>query len=71
VVDLLAIDLVGIVPEDDKILSAANQGQPVALDERAPAGRAFRDIARRLSGEEIPFEALQKQTFFQRLFGSR
>jgi septum site-determining protein MinD len=71
VVDLLAIDLVGIVPEDTKIFSAGNQGQPVALDDHAPAGRAFRNIARRLSGEDVPFEALQKQTFFQRLFGAR
>ncbi len=71
VVDLLAIDLIGIVPEDTKILSASNQGQPVALDDRAPAGRAFRNIARRLSGEEVPFDVLQKQTFFQRLFSSR
>ena len=71
VVDLLAIDLVGIVPEDSKILSASNHGQPIALDDQAPAGRAFRNIARRLSGEDVPFEALQKQTFFERLFGSR
>ena len=71
VVDLLAIDLIGIVPEDERILSASNQGQPVALDDRSPAGKAFRDIARRLNGEKIPFEATQKQTFIQRLFGSR
>ncbi|MBN1248633.1 MAG: septum site-determining protein MinD [Anaerolineae bacterium] len=71
IVDLLAIDLVGIVPEDDRILTASNQGQPVALDERSQAGRAFRNIGRRLSGEDVPFEALQKQTFIQRIFGSR
>ena len=70
VVDLLAIDLIGIVPEDEKILTAGYQGQPVALDERSQAGSAFRNIGRRLSGEDVPFEALQKQTFFQRLFGS-
>ncbi len=71
VTDLLAIDLVGIVPEDTKILSSSNHGQPVALDERSPAGKAFRNIGRRLTGEAVPFEALQKQTFFQKLFGSR
>lgn len=71
VVDLLAIDLIGIVPEDTKILSASNQGQPVALDNGSQAGKAFRNIGRRLSGEDVPFEALQKQTFIQRLFGSR
>lgn len=71
VVDLLAIDLIGIVPEDTKILSASNQGQPVALDNGSQAGKAFRNIGRRLSGEDVPFEVLQKQTFIQRLFGSR
>ena len=57
VVDLLAVDLIGIVPEDTKVLAASNQGQPVALDDRSAAGRAFRDIARRLSGEDVPIEA--------------
>lgn len=71
VVDLLAIDLVGIVPEDERILTSGNRGQPVALDDRSPAGRAFRNIARRIIGDDVPFEALQKQTFFQRIFGSR
>jgi septum site-determining protein MinD len=71
VVDLLAIDLIGIVPEDTRILSASNQGQPVALDDRSPAGKAFRDIAARLSGEDIPFEATQRPTIFHRIFGSR
>jgi septum site-determining protein MinD len=71
VVDLLAIDLIGIVPEDAKILSAGNQGQPIALDDHAPAGRAFRNIARRLAGEDVPFETLQKQTFLRKLFSSR
>jgi septum site-determining protein MinD len=69
VVDLLAIDLVGIVPEDSRILSASNHGQPVALEDRSEAGRSFRNIARRLTGEDVPFEVLQKQTFFQRIFG--
>lgn len=69
VVDLLAIDLIGIVPEDERILTASNRGQPVALDDRSPAGRSFRNIARRLTGEDVPFEVLEKQTFFQKLFG--
>jgi septum site-determining protein MinD len=71
VVDLLAIDLIGIVPEDTKILAASNQGQPVALDDRSPAGRAFRDIARRLNGHDIPFDAMPRQTIFNKIFGSR
>jgi septum site-determining protein MinD len=71
VIDLLAIDLIGIVPEDSRVFAAGNQGRPVALDERSRAGRAFRNIGRRLTGEDVPFEALRKQTLFQRLFGSK
>jgi septum site-determining protein MinD len=71
VVDLLAIDLIGVVPEDTEVLAASNRGQPVALEERSDAGRAFRSIARRLRGEEIPFEPLKAPSFFQKIFGSR
>ncbi len=71
VVDLLAIDLIGIVPEDSEILVASNRGQPVALDERSPAGKAFRNVASRLRGEDVPFEPLKEPSLFQRLFGSR
>ena len=69
VVDLLAIDLIGVIPEDSKILGASNRGQPIALDAKSSAGMAFRNVARRLTGEEVPFSVLQKQTFFQRIFG--
>ncbi|MGC9522143.1 MAG: septum site-determining protein MinD [Anaerolineae bacterium] len=71
VVDLLAIDLIGIIPEDTGILSASNHGQPIALDDRSTAGKAFRNMALRLTGDDVPYEVFQKQTLFQRLFGSR
>lgn len=67
VVDLLAVDLIGIVPEDRDILAASNRGQPVVLDDRSSAGKAFRDIARRLRGEDVPFAPLKPQPFFKRL----
>ena len=71
VIDLLAIDLIGIVPEDSMVFVAGNQGRPVALDEHSRAGKAFRNIGRRLTGEDVPFEALRKRTFIQKFFGSR
>jgi septum site-determining protein MinD len=71
VVDLLAIDLIGQVIEDPAILSASNRGQPVALEDNSEAGRAFRNIARRLRGENVPFEPPKEPSFLQRLFGSR
>jgi septum site-determining protein MinD len=55
VVEILAIDLIGIVPEDREIIIATNRGTPVALDGRAPAGQAFRNISGRLLGQDIPF----------------
>jgi len=70
VVDLLAIDLIGIVPEDAQILAASNRGRPIVLEDRSDAGQAFRDIARRLRGEDIPFAPLKEPTLFQKIYGS-
>jgi len=55
VIDLLAIHLIGLVPEDESILVNSNRGTPAVLDDRSKAGRAFRNIARRLAGEDVPF----------------
>lgn len=52
--DILAIDLVGIVPEDSTIVMASNRGEPAALSETSRAGKAYREIAQRLMGEEVP-----------------
>ncbi len=54
VLDILAIDLIGIVPEDPTVLTASNRGTPTVMDGRSRAGQAFRDIARRLMGEQVP-----------------
>ena len=68
VLDVLAIDLIGIVPEDEQIVIGSNRGTPVALDEKSRAGQAFRNIAKRLRGENVPFMDLDKQDgFFARL----
>jgi len=68
ILDVLAIELIGMVPEDDSIVLASNQGVPAALDPRSRAGKAFRDIARRLNGEVVPFESLAtRDGFFGRI----
>src|SRR3970040_1533905 len=59
VLEVLAIELIGVVPEDDTVLVASNHGSPAALDGKSRAGRAFRDIARRLNGETVPFEDVE------------
>ncbi|MBL8057583.1 MAG: septum site-determining protein MinD [Anaerolineales bacterium] len=68
VLDILAIPLIGVVPEDEGILVSSNRGAPAAMDERSRAGQAFRDVARRLKGEDVPFPSLDdNKSFFQRL----
>jgi septum site-determining protein MinD len=75
VVEILAIELVGIVPEDPEILVSTNRGQPVALDGRSQAGLAFQNIARRLLGQDVPFMPLQPTGGFmnrlRRAFGAQ
>ncbi len=69
VVDILAIQLIGLVPEDETILISTNRGLPAVLQlEQSRAGRAFRDIARRLMGEDVPFAPLDEEKgWMQRL----
>ncbi len=55
VLDLLAIRLIGIVPEDENVIVGTNRGAPIALEPKSMAGQAFRNIARRLCGEDVPF----------------
>ncbi len=69
VLDLLAIDLIGIVPEDENVIVASNKGQPLSLDSKSKAGLAFQNIARRLMGEQVPFMDLDSPGLLQRLLG--
>jgi len=54
VADILAIDVLGIVPDDESIIVSSNRGEPCVLDEKSKAGQAFRDITRRVLGENVP-----------------
>lgn len=59
VLDVLNIPLLGIIPEDEQVLVSTNRGSPAALDDKSRAGQAFRNIARRLNGETVPFMSLE------------
>ena len=59
VTEILAIEAIGVVPHDESIIESANRGDPAVLDETSLAGRAFRDISKRIMGEEIPFMNLE------------
>jgi len=54
VTTVLAIDVLGIVPDDESIIVSTNRGEPCVLDEKSLAGQAFRDITKRLLGETVP-----------------
>ena len=58
VVDLLAIPLIGIIPEDETVLVSTNHGKPVVLDQKSKAGQAFMNVGKRLMGEEVPWMEL-------------
>jgi septum site-determining protein MinD len=68
VTDILAVKIIGIVPEDSGVVPASNSGIPVTLNENSQAGKAFRNIARRIAGEKVPFMDLESSgNFLQRL----
>ena len=71
VLEILRIKLVGVIPEDQSVLRASNQGEPVILDAEADAGKAYADTVDRLLGEERPFRFIEeeKKGFLKRLFG--
>ena len=56
VLEVLGIDLLGIIPEDETIIVAINKGEPNVYDKRTRAGRAFLNAAQRILGEEVPLE---------------
>ncbi|NDJ52841.1 MAG: septum site-determining protein MinD [Chloroflexi bacterium] len=71
IIDILAIKLIGLVPEDETILISSNQGSPVTMrEEESPAAKAFKNIAKRINGEEVPFMTFdEEEGFMQRLLG--
>jgi septum site-determining protein MinD len=54
VLDILAIDLLGVVPEDSSIVLASDRGQPAVYDGKVSAAQAYRNIAQRLLGNNVP-----------------
>ena len=61
VVDILAVKLIGIVPDDESIIISTNQGRPVTMANGSMAGTAFRNIALRLMGQDVPFLNLEDE----------
>ena len=64
VAEILSADLIGIIPEDTGIITSTNKGEPIVNDENSLAGRAYRNVAHRIMGEEVPFLNLEEETSF-------
>lgn len=56
--DILAISLIGVVPDDESIIISTNRGEPAIMDTSSRAGEAFRNIVARIEGETVPFMSL-------------
>ena len=71
--DILAIPLIGVVPDDDGIVASSNKGEPIIMNEKSKAGQAYSDIVQRIIGEEVPYQSYDKPKGFfgklKRIFG--
>ncbi|MBM7556186.1 septum site-determining protein MinD [Halanaerobacter jeridensis] len=70
-VEILAVDQLGVIPEDEEIVVSTNRGKPAVLVDKSKAGQAFWNVARRIEGEEVPMLSLEEGFFdkFKEFFG--
>lgn len=69
VVEILAIDLIGVIPDDENIVISTNQGEPLVGTE-SKAGQAYMNVSRRISGEDVPpLDLFVREGFFSKLVG--
>ncbi|MGB9678704.1 MAG: septum site-determining protein MinD [Thermoanaerobacteraceae bacterium] len=59
IIDILAIDLLGVIPDDENIVISTNRGEPIVTDEKSLAGQAYRNLVERLIGNEVPIINLE------------
>lgn len=64
VVDILAIELIGAVPDDEHIVISTNNGEPIVNNDTVLSGKAYMNICRRLNGEEVPYLDLNSNDGF-------
>lgn len=64
VVEILSCDLIGVIPEDTGIITSTNKGEPIVNDDNALAGKAYRNVAKRIMGEDVPFLDLSEPKGF-------
>ena len=65
--DILSIDCIGQVPDDVKVVTSTNRGEPCITMDDSQAGQAYRNIVSRILGENVPFMTFEKEGFLARL----
>jgi septum site-determining protein MinD len=69
--EILAIPLIGLIPESNAVLQASNAGIPITLESDSDAGQAYSDVVARFLGEDRPIRVFsEKKGIFSRLFGN-
>ena len=74
ILDILAIGLLGVIPDDESIIVTTNKGEPAVSISKSKAGQAFRNITQRLLGEKVPIMDMKEDGFMDKvknLFGKR
>ena len=67
IISLLSVPLLGVVPESDEVVVSTNRGIPLVHDRSSKAGAAFRPMAARLNGENVPLDGDGSNGFFGRM----
>jgi septum site-determining protein MinD len=68
VTNILALPLIGVVPDDENVVASTNMGEPVIRRKGAKSGEAVKNIVRRILGEEVPFMELNSENRFLAMF---
>lgn len=66
-IEILAINLLGVVPDDESIVVSTNRGEPIVLSDGVKASEAFNNIAHRITGKDIPMMDLKKDSMMTKL----
>jgi len=73
ILDILAIDLLGVVPDDENIIISTNRGEPAVASDKSKAGQAYRNITNRILGEKVAIMDMEAPGFMdklKRIFGT-
>ena len=66
IIELLAINLIGVVPDDEDIIITSNKGEPAVMNQNTKTGQAYMNISKRILGEEVPLLDLNKDTVLKK-----